>query len=336
MSENVLTISDENELFEALKNTLNDSIDFDGVKIEFDGWPVFKMRVVGQGYDATITPDLMKAFLELQAAVYRSYAMARYNTPKATKLSQYERELLTIRIKVEPGSSMFGIDFQEILENLGQELIGKMDTKTIVITVLGFAALYFANTSYKNFLDSRVQTRVEELKQEERIEELKHLRFAQEQETERAKIMASVVTVEPRLKTISNFSDDAKTELFKRSGDAKTVEIQGVSIDGANATELMKNARKKSNEVHLSGLFRILSVDSSNQSAFKVKLRSVDSHEEFIAEAEDHTLDRKFLLAMQKGEWERTPIKLHVTAKELNGDIRKATITYAEYVTQEN
>ncbi|HIF6160998.1 TPA: hypothetical protein ACX3IN_001942 [Vibrio parahaemolyticus] len=336
MQNNILTITNENDLFDALETTIDNQFNFDGIEIEFKDWPTFEMRVVGEGYDATITPDLMKAFLELQASIYRSYAMARYNTPNANKLSHHERDLLTIKVKVEHGSSVFGIDFQGILENLGKELIGKMSPKEIVIIVLGIAAFYFANSAYKNFLDSRRQTRIKELKQENRKEELKQLQFAQEQETERAKIMATVMSQEPRLKTIKNFSDDAKTELFKRGGDAKHVEVQGVAVDGDNAVELMKNARRKSNEIHLSGLFRILSVDSSNQQAFKVKLRSVDSHEEFTAEAEDHTLDRKFLLALQKGEWERTPIKLHVTAKEMNGDIRKAMITYAEYVHQDD
>ncbi|MCU8221219.1 hypothetical protein M2H05_22500, partial [Vibrio vulnificus] len=293
-------------------------------------WPTFTMRVVGEGYDATITPALMKGFLELQSAIYRSYAIARYNTPKATKLSQYERDLLTIKIKVEQGSSLFGIDFQEILENLAGELVGKMDAKTIVITVLGFAALYFADSSYKNYLDSRVQTRVQEVQSEEKKAMFEHMKFAQEQETERAKIMASLVASQPRLQTISNFSDDAKAELIKRGGNGDLLEVQGIEIDGESATELMKNARKKSNAILLDGQYRILFVDSSNPESFKVKLRSIDSKDEFMAVVEDTTLDHKFLLALQKGEWSRKPIKLHIDAKESNGEIRAAKVTYAE------
>ncbi|EMN7321955.1 hypothetical protein WB896_004340, partial [Vibrio vulnificus] len=292
--------------------------------------PTFTMRGVGEGYDATITPALMKGFLELQSAIYRSYAIARYNTPKATKLSQYERDLLTIKIKVEQGSSLFGIDFQEILENLAGELVGKMDAKTIVITVLGFAALYFADSSYKNYLDSRVQTRVQEVQSEEKKAMFEHMKFAQEQETERAKIMASLVASQPRLQTISNFSDDAKAELIKRGGNGDLLEVQGIEIDGESATELMKNARKKSNAILLDGQYRILFVDSSNPESFKVKLRSIDSKDEFMAVVEDTTLDHKFLLALQKGEWSRKPIKLHIDAKESNGEIRAAKVTYAE------
>lgn len=328
--ENRITIQSEDQLFETLQNVESGVIDVEGVKLHFDGWPTFRLRVVGEGYDATITPNLMKGFLELQAAIYRSYAMARYNTPKATKLSQYERDLLTIRIKVEKGSSLFDIDFQEILENLAKELVGKMDAKTIVITVLGFAILYFADSSYKNYLDGRVQTRIQEVQSEEKREMLKQMRFAQEQETERARIMASIVTQQPRLKTIAGFSDDAKTELLKRSGDAETIEVQGVEISGEDATEIMKTKRNKSTAILLAGHYRILSVDSSNVESFKVKLRSVDSGDEFIALVEDNTLEKRFLVALQKGEWSRTPIKLHIDAKEINGEIRNAKVTYAE------
>ncbi|EGQ7998170.1 TPA: hypothetical protein I7709_20930 [Vibrio vulnificus] len=326
----VITIRNEDQLFEVLKGIDQDILDVEGTKLRFDGWPTFTMRVVGEGYDATITPALMKGFLELQSAIYRSYAIARYNTPKATKLSQYERDLLTIKIKVEQGSSLFGIDFQEILENLAGELVGKMDAKTIVITVLGFAALYFADSSYKNYLDSRVQTRVQEVQSEEKKAMFEHMKFAQEQETERAKIMASLVASQPRLQTISNFSDDAKAELIKRGGNGDLLEVQGIEIDGESATELMKNARKKSNAILLDGQYRILFVDSSNPESFKVKLRSIDSKDEFMAVVEDTTLDHKFLLALQKGEWSRKPIKLHIDAKESNGEIRAAKVTYAE------
>ncbi|WP_217522038.1 hypothetical protein [Vibrio metschnikovii] len=326
----VITIQNEDQLFEVLKGIDQDVLDVEGVKLHFDGWPTFTMRVVGEGYDATITPALMKGFLELQSAIYRSYAMARYNTPKATKLSQYERDLLTIRIRVEQGSSLFGIDFQQILENLAGELVGKMDTKTIVIIVLGFAALYFADSSYKNYLDSRVQTRIQEVQGEEKKAMFEHMKFAQEQETERAKIMASLVASQPRLQTISNFSNDAKAELIKRGGNGDLLEVQGIEIDGESAIELMKNARKKSNAILLDGQYRILFVDSSNPESFKVKLRSIDSQDEFMAVVEDTTLDHKFLLALQKGEWSRKAIKLHIDAKESNGEIRSAKVTYAE------
>ncbi|CAE6902657.1 hypothetical protein ACOMICROBIO_LMKGKHOH_02180 [Vibrio sp. B1FIG11] len=331
MSEqSVITIQSEEQLFEVLKGIDEDILNIEGAKLHFDGWPTFRLRVVGEGYDATITPALMKGFLELQSAIYRSYAMARYNTPKATKLNQYERDLLTIRIKVEQGSSLFGIDFQEILENLAGELVGKMDAKTIAITVLGFAALYFADSSYKSYLDSRVQTRIQEVQSEEKRAMLEQMKFAQEQETERAKIMASIVSQQPRLQTISHFSNDAKAELIKRSGDATSVEVQGVVIDGESATELMKNARKKSNAILLDGQYRILFVDSSNPESFKVKLRSLDSKDEFVAVVEDTTLDRKFLVALQQGEWSRAPVKLHIDAREANGEIRQAKVTYAE------
>ncbi|WP_038940634.1 hypothetical protein [Vibrio vulnificus] len=67
----VITIRNEDQLFEVLKGIDQDILDVEGTKLRFDGWPTFTMRVVGEGYDATITPALMKGFLELQSAIYR-------------------------------------------------------------------------------------------------------------------------------------------------------------------------------------------------------------------------------------------------------------------------
>ena len=84
----------------------------------------------------------MKAFIELQSNLYRSYAIARYNTPKVTVLNAQEKEALQIRVKVEAGSSLFSVNLQDLLENLGKELIGKMDAKSILMMVLGVAAIW--------------------------------------------------------------------------------------------------------------------------------------------------------------------------------------------------
>ncbi|UTV30169.1 hypothetical protein [Photobacterium atrarenae] len=331
-----VVIQSEDQVYELLEQLNKDVLSGDELSLQFSGWPVFQMRLTGDEYDSTITPSLMKGFLELQTAIYRSYAMARYNSPKANKLSQRERDMLTIRVKVEPGSSIFNIDFEAVLENLGKELVGKMDSKTILLITLGFATLFFADSGYKNYLDHRAQVRTQEVKSEEQKALIEHLKFAQEQETKRAQIMADVVASQPRLQTIAQFSNNAKTELFKRSGDAETVQIQGVELEGEVATELMKNARSKSEEIRLDGLYRILNVDSSNPDAFKVKLRSLDSGDIFIAEVQDTTMDRKFIVALQQGEWGRQAIRLQVNARELNGDIKHAKVIYAEVPTVED
>ncbi|OLO06871.1 hypothetical protein BTW08_15365 [Salinicola sp. MH3R3-1] len=46
----------------------------DNVEIRFDGWPQLEIVVKGDRYQGTISPSIMKGFIEFQSAIYRTYA----------------------------------------------------------------------------------------------------------------------------------------------------------------------------------------------------------------------------------------------------------------------
>ncbi len=326
-----LTISSEEQVYQVIESLRNKTISLEGREIEFSGWPTLTMHLQGAGFDSTITPPLMKAFLELQSGLYRSYAIARYNSPKITSLSKEEKEALEIKVKVQPGSSIFSVDMQQLLEKLCHDLVGKMDPTSIVVLVLGAGLIWAGQSVYKKYLDDRAQTRQTEIKSEEQRALIEHLKFSQEQETARAQIMANIIQENPRLHTISNYAEEAKAQLIRRSSGADTIELFGTELDTEVASELVKNARSKSEEIRLDGLYRILNVDSSNPEEFKVKLKSLDSGDEFLAKVQDKTLGKRHLDALQKGEWSRKAVKLQINAKELNDEIKNAVVIKAEY-----
>jgi len=311
-------------------------MDVEGQSIRFEGWPQLTIHLKGSGFDSTITPPLMKAFIELQSNLYRSYAIARYNTPKVTVLNAQEKEALQIRVKVEAGSSLFSVNLQDLLENLGKELIGKMDAKSILMMVLGVAAIWGGQSAYSSYLNNRVEIRKIESQSEEkqlllkaqeiRLEEHK---VSEQAETERMQTMAALIKAQPKMDTIKAYADDTRTELFKRSSDADEVEIQGMRMDGETAAELVKNARSKSEEIRLDGMYRILNVDSSNPDEFKVRIRSQESGDEFIAKVQDGTMDRRYLDAIQNGEWSRRPVRLQINAKSVKDEIKNAVVMRA-------
>lgn len=326
-----IKITSEDQVYQLLDSLIEKKISIDGKTIEFSGWPTLTMHLQGADFDSTITPSLMKAFLELQSGLYRSYSIARYNSPKITTLSKEEKEALEIKVKVQPGSSIFSIDMQQLLEKLCHDLVGKMDPTSIVILVLGSGLIWAGQSVFKKYLDDRAQTRQAEVKSEEQRALIEHLKFSQEQETERAKVMASLIQENPRLHTISNYAEEAKAELIKRSASADTLELLGTELDTEIATELVKNARSKSEDIRLDGMYRILNVDSSNPEEFKVKLKSLESGDEFNAKVQDRTLERRHLEALQRGEWSRTAVKVQINAKLLNEEIKNAIVIKAEF-----
>ncbi|EMO6897618.1 hypothetical protein QDZ16_000095 [Pluralibacter gergoviae] len=315
-----VVIRNEDDAYALLERIVDKNINAEKLNIEFEGWPNLYVRLKGEQFESTITPTIMKAFIELQAGIHRAYATAAYGTPNAAKLTKSERQMLEIVVKVEPGSSIFTIDFQEMFEKVCGDLIGKMDGTQTLIAIICFALLYFGNSAYKNRLQTRKEIRSEEIKSEEQKALLDNMRFAQEQETERARIMANVAATNPRVHTIEALAQNTQAELLKRSATADSIEIQDIQLTGRQAEELAKNARKPVIDIRLDGLYRILSVDSTDPDGFKVKVRSRASGDEFIAVVQDETLDRAYKQALQRGEWQKKPVELIINAKQRTSD----------------
>lgn len=81
----------------------------------------------------------------------------------------------------------------------------------------------------------------------------------------------------------------------------------------------------------MDGQYRILSVDSSNPDEFKVKLRCLRSKTEFVAKVQDKTMEGRHIEALKNGEWTRSPVKLQINAKDLEGSIKDAVVIKAEF-----
>lgn len=315
-----IIIRSEEDAYALLTRITSGVINPDTLNIEFDGWPNLYVRLKGEQFQSTITPTIMKAFIELQSGINRAYATAVYGSPNAAKLTKAEREMLEMVVRVEPGSSIFTVDYQVILEKICGELIGKMDGTQVLIALLGFALLYFGKSALCFRLQTRKDIRSEEIKSEEQKILLETMRFAQEQETERAKIMAEIAATYPRVHTIDALAQNTQAELLKRAATADSIELQGIQLTGHQAEVLAKNARKPVIDIRLDGMYRILSVDSTDPEGFKVKVRSRANGDEFIAVVQDETLDNTYKQALQHGEWQKKPVELIINAKQRTAD----------------
>ena len=111
------TISNENDAFTFLETLKSlDAEAINDVEVSFDGWPVLDIVLKGKDYNSTITPPIMVGLIEFQKALYRSFALAKYNSVNINKLTNAEKDELEIKVSVSQGSSIIGIDLQKILE----------------------------------------------------------------------------------------------------------------------------------------------------------------------------------------------------------------------------
>lgn len=197
------------------------------------------------------------------------------------------------------------------------------------IIVLVLAAGYFGSSSYKSYLEQRRQIRQQELKSEEQIALIENLRFASEEETKRTKLITDLAVEVSQVKNIQEYTHTAQTELIKSIRGADKAEVEGVSIEGGVAAELVKNARKKAHEIRLDGSYRVLVVDSTTPDQFKIRIRDTSTLDEFVAIVQDESLENKYKNLIQKAEWSKQPVDLTVNAKEIGGEIRQATVISA-------
>ena len=248
-----IVIRSEEDAYNLLQSRALNELDLREVSIRFDGWPQLKIHVIGEKYNQTITPTMMKGFLELQQAIYRSYTLSKYNSPNIRLLKKEEREELEIEIRVSDGSSNYEINLQELFLKLIEMVGAKMDPVHVVTMVVSIAVLFFGNSAIRSYLENRKEIREKELKSEEQRAQIEALKFTSEEETKRAKIIADIVKKEPQIENIEKTAHDAQTSLIKSMSSSDEAELQGISIDPEVAHILVTNARKRSEEIRLDG-----------------------------------------------------------------------------------
>jgi len=322
-----MIIRSEDDAFYWIKRYLDNELDESQIgEVKLEGWPKLSIRLTGKKFDQSLTPSVMKGFIDLQNAINRAVALEKTGVPDPRKLSKEERDEIEIQIRVEKGSSILEVNFQELITTLGVKAVGTMDPVTLTVTILGLAAVWGSTTAFKGYLQHRKEVRETEVKSESEREHLSTMRFLSERESERAKMLVDLAAQLSSVDNSARFADDARGEILKRFATAQTTEIDGVVLDDDLAKELTKNARRKSEDVRLDGEYRVLRNDTTDSEAFKVRLENSRTGAVIDARVQDDSLTTPIKSAIQVAEWSRTTVNLKVNAKSLDGTIKNAVV----------
>ncbi|CAH3483262.1 hypothetical protein ACUNHK_02150 [Serratia sp. IR-2025] len=301
--------------------------------ISFSGWPNLTFRLTGEKFHGSLTPSVMKGFIEMQSQINKSYALLKYGVPDPRKLSKEEKESIEIQVVVEEGSSIIEVNMDGLLGEVAHAVVGKMGPQEIIITILGTALIWGGVSLFKKYLEDRKEVRMAELKKESDREHLSTIQFMSEQETKRTELLTQLINEKPKLDNMERLAHDAKTDLVKSFSKAETAEVAGVVLDQELTKTLTTNARRKSVEMRMDGIYRIEKVDSTDPEAFKVQVRNVETDLRISCIVQDVFLDAiEFKRALQQAEWERKPVHLSINAKQLDGEIKSAIILYVKSV----
>lgn len=326
-----IIIRSEEEAYDILQRALDNEIG-PYRTIRFEGWPSLSLYLKGKKFEQSLTPTVMRGLLELQRGVYKSYASAGFSAPNR-RLSEEEKDTLEIKVSVKGGSSSLEINFQDIAVKLVEQLGARMNPTEVLYSVLAIAVLYFGTSAYKSYLEHRRDTRIKEISDETQRKTLEVLKFATEQETKRTAIISELAKRDERIENIERLAHDTHTEIVKSLAAGTEAKLDGIPLSGAVTDILAHNGRRKSNEVRLDGKYRLLKLDWSDSTRFRVKVYNVDTGLHLDAEVQDESLTGIYKDALKAAEWSRTPIYLQINARVIGAnEYRDAIIVSAEGV----
>jgi hypothetical protein len=139
--------------------------------------------------------------------------------------------------------------------------------------------------------------------------------------------MKEATTAVPYVGINHQMSEEVINMILKGSRQADSITIGGHTLDKKQVGQLIRSERAIASEVRLDGQYRILKVDSSKASSFKVELQDMKTLHSFWAILQDATVTKeKNKELLQEAEWNKQPINLAINAHEVKGDITSAVI----------
>lgn len=318
----IITICSAEEAWKLLRHALEGGELPEQLALVFEGWPNFEMKVNGRDWYGTVPTRVMAPLLDVQRDLHRVYANICYGASNLRKLRDEERDLLELVVKVDKGSSEYKAELWKQLNELGKKAVEKMDSRDVVITVLGIALVVGAVEVNKAW----VAERQEAVKIEKTVELSK-------QETERLKVFSEAMKQKPVLAETRQNYEATQNRLLKtiRSGDK--VMTKGVELRSDQAMAITHEERARAEDVQLTGTFRVLANDASKGAGFRIKVARLSDGLTFTAEVPlELDSDQKRLI--QRAEWSKGAkfVKLDITASALRDSISNAVVFSAEAV----
>jgi hypothetical protein len=154
----------EEDAFALLRRVLNGELgDETPWSIDFSHWPKLDIYLPETPLDASISPTMMEAFIELQTALYHVHSLLTTDSGDLRGLSKAEKETLEFRVRVSGGSSEYLAELSKPLETIGASVVSRMTPQDTFISVLVVALLIAGVISLKAWLKYKAQQRSEEV-----------------------------------------------------------------------------------------------------------------------------------------------------------------------------
>ena len=169
-------------------------------------WANFNLHYEGAAFNATLTPPMMEALLTLQSGIYRSYALIKYGTERASKLTDQDKHNTQIVVSVKPGTTGLDIDGTKIGEHFIDVVGHTMNGVEVTIAVVSALVLFFGYSGVKLVMAEIGKTRARQIeateRASERAEDVRQAIALSQEETKRTEILREITDNFPKVAAI--------------------------------------------------------------------------------------------------------------------------------------
>ena len=285
--------------------------------IKFDNWPILDIKLTGDQFNSTLSTKMMEAFIDLQKNINRTYARLYYNYTSSRGLTNEDKEQIELFVQVSQGSSEYRINLQKIAEKFVKGVAGKMTGRQATLIIVAGALMWTSRSAYTSYLENQKEIKGIEMQQ-----------LAGVQETTRMKVFAEAMKHEPQIAFTKADAEEVFNKMLKAAGAAKTIQVAGAKIKGEDAQKLARSTRSRSEEVDLSGEYRVVKIDNSKSDHFEVKVN--DGMERMFTARLDESLiisREQIKKILEDSLWTREPVRLMIKGVQVRDEITQATIT---------
>ncbi|PAU76752.1 hypothetical protein [Halomonas salipaludis] len=257
------------------------SEEFEGVEsFDLEDWPRLDIKLDGDRYNGTITPELAKSLYDFYMDLQRAYAYIKYGSPNLQRLTLEDKKLFSsIEYRIEEGSlKVFGelCDQAKAMFDSLKGLTDGMESahkRTLYIAIV--LALLGGYTVKKHFDYESQVAKAEQGRQQQQIMVEGHMHSV-DALLEQSKTAINALSEQDRSRVTGALDklDDGYGGIIRSVPDADYIDISGAAMDGGDIRDYVDNPQADT-EAHI--LEEELSVEQVSKRRFpRISVRVSD------------------------------------------------------------
>jgi len=286
------------------------------------GWAMAQIYIPNTSIPSSISTSMMSAFISIQKDIFHLATFAKTGISDIRKLDDIDRHEMEILVKVSGESSEYNTDLANPLEILVKLMINKLTGRQVTIIALGLGILFSGTYGFSSWLEQKKETQLEEIKSNERLEALRAMRFASEQQRQMFDLVVQTLTeIGPVGRRAHKFLDNSFEALLRAAERNDTSRINGQKITAGEAWLLRTSSRNSAVTRFSVEEMRVVDINTSAE-VDSIVLRRPSTGIEFRIRFSETLFsggDRAKLFGALES---RSEIRVELAFREVNGAVR--------------